>query len=150
MDRNFWSDLFPISETRRRLSQSAFRRIYLPIGAFALIAVVLAAAVLGSDPGDGFSHAAQLATAVMAMTLLAAGFVAWLCILAAVWGLNDALEILPAITSRTRLRFVIVVRSWRRRILGVRRIAASAFRILSPAGKTGAAPREGSRDDQGD
>lgn len=142
MDRNFWRDLYPISDTRKRLSRSSFLWIYLPIGAGALLAIVIAAAVLTSRPEDGYSQGAQLATVAMAFILLAAGFASWLVILLLIWELNDLLDVLPALAGRMRLRFVIGARSWKRRISGVKRIAAGVFRFFSPKKSGGPYPWE--------
>jgi hypothetical protein len=156
MDKNFWRDLYPTSETHKRFARSTLLRIYLPIGAAILFFAGIAVAVLASSPGDGLSQSAQLATTVMAAVLLAAGFLSWLLILVFLWGLYDVLEVLPVITSRVRPRFVIAARSWRKRINGVRRISAAVFRFLSPARNEAAGRpetrwktfrREGRRDD---
>ena len=142
MDKNFWRDLYPTSETRRRFARTSWRWIYLPIAASALVAVGIAAAVLVSTPGGGFPQSGQLATIVLAGMLLAAGFFAWLVILACLWGLNDVLEILPVFTSRARLRVVIGARAWKRRISGIKRIAAAVFRFFSPGKRSGPFPWE--------
>jgi hypothetical protein len=132
MDRNFWRDLYPISETRRRFARYSFRRIYLPVGAGVLVAAGIAAAVLAAAPGEDFSQTAQLATIAMAFALLGAGFVAWLFILGSLWGLNGILEILPVVSARMRLRFIIGARSYRKTINAIKHIAAAVFRALSP------------------
>jgi hypothetical protein len=142
MDRNFWRDLYPISETKRRFSRSSFLWIYLPIGASALIAVGIAVAVLGTVRGDEISQQAQLATIAMAAVLLAAGFFSWLFLLGSIWGLNDLLGVLPVFTSRMRLRFVIGARSWKRRISGIKRAAAAVSRFLYPEKRDGLSPLE--------
>src|SRR4030042_3294222 len=116
MDRNFWRDLYPISETRRRLNPPAFLCISLPIAATALIAVGIAIAVLGFTPGDGFANWAQTATIVLAAALMVTGFVSWLAILASIWGLRDLMGHLPDFASQMRLRVVIRARSLERGI----------------------------------
>jgi F0F1-type ATP synthase membrane subunit c/vacuolar-type H+-ATPase subunit K len=131
MDRNFWRDLYPISETKRRFAHYSYLWIYLPIGAAAVIAVGIAAAVLGSVTGEGIAHDAQLATVAMAGALLAAGFLAWLVILALLWGVGDVLRILPALSGRVRLRFVTRARSLKRTFIGVKRTAAAVARFFS-------------------
>jgi hypothetical protein len=130
--RNFWRDLYPLSETRRRFSRSSYLWIYLPIAASALVAVGAAIALLGFVPGNGFELGGQLAAIILAAVLLAAGFLSWLVILAFLWGLNDLLEILPALTSRMRLRFVIGARSWKRGFTTVKRTSAAISRFFSP------------------
>ncbi len=137
MDRNFWRDLFPMSETRRRLSRSSFLWIYLPILASALIAVGIAVAVLGFAPGDGFAQGAELATIILAAALLVTGFVSWLVILASIWGLRDLLAILPDFTSRMRLRFVIGAKSWKRGANAVKRSAVAVSRFFSVEKRSG-------------
>jgi len=134
MDRKFWRDLYPMSETRRRFSSSSVLWIYLPIAASALIAIGIAIAVLGTPPGDGFAHTAELATIVLAAVLLVAGFLSWLALLASIWGLGDLLEVLPVFSSRMRLRFVVGARSWKRAFTGIKRTAAGISRFFS-AGK---------------
>jgi F0F1-type ATP synthase membrane subunit c/vacuolar-type H+-ATPase subunit K len=131
MDRNFWRDLYPVSETRRRFAHSSYLWIYLPVAAAGLITAGIAAAVLGSVTGEGIARDAQLATVAMAMALLAAGFIAWLVILALLWGLGDILGVLPVISGRVRLRFVTRARSLRRTIYGVKRTAAAVYRFFS-------------------
>jgi hypothetical protein len=132
MNRNFWRDLYPMSETRRRLSRASFLWIYLPIAASALLAVGIAIAVLGFKPGDGIEDWSQLATIVLAAALLVTGFVSWLVILASIWGLRDLLDILPDFTSRMRLRFVVGARSWKRGLNTVKRSSAAVSRFFSP------------------
>jgi hypothetical protein len=137
MDRKFWRDLYPISETRRRLNRSSFLWIYLPIAATALIAVGIAVAVLGFTPGDGFTQWAQTATIVLAAMLMAAGFVAWLIILASIWGLRDLMGDLPDFTSQMRLRVVIRARSLKRGIITFKRAVAAISRFFSPGKRSG-------------
>ena len=132
MDRNFWRDLYPMSETRRRLSRSSWVWIYLPIAAAVIVAAGLAILILGSAPGDGFLQGGQLATIILAGGMLVAGFLSWLVLLACLWGLGDLLQTLPAFTSRMRLRFVTGARSVRRTIYTVKRTAAAVMRFFSP------------------
>jgi hypothetical protein len=131
MDRNFWRDLYPMSETRKRLSRSSWVWIYLPIGASVLIAAGLAITILGSTPGDGLVQGGQLATIILAGGMLAAGFLSWLVLLACLWGLGDVMQALPALTARMRLRFVTGARSSRRTIHAVKRTAAAVSRFFS-------------------
>jgi hypothetical protein len=133
MDKQFWRDFHPVSETRRRFSQSSWLWIYAPIGASALLAVGTAVAVLGSISANGFEHTARLATIILAAGMLTAGFISWLAILAFLWGLDDVLSDLPAFTGRMRLQFVLISRSWRRGIQAVKRTAVALSRLLSPA-----------------
>ncbi|MGB7539490.1 MAG: hypothetical protein WBM17_13205 [Anaerolineales bacterium] len=132
MGRNFWRDLYPMSETRKRLSRSSWVWIYLPIAAGVLIAAGLAITILVSAPGDGFMQGGQLATIILAGGMLIAGFLSWLAILACLWGLGDLARVLPALTTRMRLRFVAGARSWRRAIYAVKRTAAAVMRFFSP------------------
>jgi hypothetical protein len=132
MDRNFWRDLYPMSETRKRLSRSSWVWIYLPIGASVLIATGLAIIILGSAPGDGYMQGGQLAAIILAGGMLIAGFLSWLAILVCLWGLGDLVQVLPVLTTRMRLRFVAGARSWRRAIYAVKRSAAAVMRFFSP------------------
>jgi hypothetical protein len=135
MDRNFWHDLYPTSETRKRFSRSSALWIYLPIAAGALIAGVAAVAVLVFVPRDSsaaWAQWAQLATIILAAALLVTGFISWLVILASIWGLRDLLRALPDFTSRMRLRFIFGARSWKRGLNTVKRSAAAVSRVLSP------------------
>jgi hypothetical protein len=140
MNRNFWRDLYPVSETRRRLARSSWIWIYLPIAAGFLIAACLAAVLLGSAPGDGYLQNGQLATIILAGGMLAAGFLGWLAILAALWGLGDLMQSLPMLTTRVRVRFVNDARLWKRNIHGVKRTAAAVTRFFS-RGKRAGTPR---------
>jgi hypothetical protein len=133
VERNFWRDLYPVSETRRRLRRASWLWIYLPIAASALVAAGIALALFGSQPGDGLEQSAQLATIILAGLLLAAGFVSWLILLASISGLADLLEKLPFYSSRMRLRFVIGARSWKRSVTGIKRTAAAIARFFSPS-----------------
>ncbi len=137
MDRNFWRDLYPVSETRRRFARRSLLWIYLPVGAAVLLAVAAAAALLVSGAANGSEHDAQMATVVLAAGLLAAGFVSWLAILISLWGIGDALDVLPALGGRVRLRFVSGARMWKRGILSVKRTVAAAARFFSPAKTAG-------------
>jgi hypothetical protein len=130
MKRDFWHDLYPVSETRRRFARSSFRQIYLPILLGALLAVGLAVAVVGFAPGGDYTQSSQLATIVMAIGLLTGGFLAWLAILACLWGLADALEALPRLTGVMRLRIIPAARIWKRNIHAAERAAAVVFRFL--------------------
>jgi hypothetical protein len=132
MNKDFWRDLYPMSETRRRFSRSSRLWIYLPVAAAVLLAAAAAVALLVSVPVSGPAHEGQLATIVLAAGFLAAGFVSWLAILACVWGLGDLLDVLPALTSRMRLRFVVGARSWRRGIYAFKRTTAAVARFFSP------------------
>jgi hypothetical protein len=132
MNKDFWRDLYPRSETRRRLSRSSWVWIYLPIAASVLIAAGLAVATLVSNPGDGFMQGGQLAVIILAGGMLAAGFLFWLAILACLWGLGDILQTLPALTTRIRLRFVTGARFWKRTIHAVKRTAEAVSIFLSP------------------
>lgn len=132
MSKMFWRDFNPASEARKDFERASWWRIYLPVAASALIAVGAAVVVLGVVPGDGLEQAGQLATIILAAGMLAAGFIAWLVILTCLWNLGDGLKILPAFTSRMRLRFVLIARSWKRHLHGVRRAAAAVSRFLSP------------------
>ncbi len=132
MDRNFWRDLYPMSETRRRLSRSSWVWIYLPIAAAVLVAAGLAVLIFGFAPGDGFMQGGQLATIILAGGMLAAGFLSWLAILACLWGLGDLMETLPALTTRMRLRFVTGARSWKRTIYTVKHAAGAVLRFFTP------------------
>jgi hypothetical protein len=133
MKKEFWRDLYPISETRRRLSRSSWVWIYTPIAASVFIAVGLAVAILGSTPGDGFMQGGQLAAIILAGGMLAAGFLAWLAILACLWGIGDVLLALPALTTRIRLRFITGARFWKRSIHAVKRTASAVLMYFSPA-----------------
>jgi hypothetical protein len=130
MNRNFWHDLYPVSETRRRFARSSFWQIYFPVIAGALLAVGLAVAVIGFAPGGDFTQGGQLATIVLAAGLLAAGFLAWLILLACLVGLGETLAVIPALTSRMRLRVIPVARVWKRNIHFVERAAAAVFRFF--------------------
>ncbi|MBN2084406.1 MAG: hypothetical protein JW748_04215 [Anaerolineales bacterium] len=132
MDRKFWRDLYPMSETRRRFTQSSWAWIYLPIGASILIAAWLAVAILGFAPEDGYMQGGQLATIILAGGMLAAGFFSWLVILVCLWGVGDVMRALPALTTRMRLRFVTGADTVKRMIHTVKRTAASVLRIFSP------------------
>ncbi len=132
MKKDFWRDLYPISETRRRLSRSSWVWIYVPIAASVLIAAGLAVAILVSTPGDGVMQGGQLAVILLAGGMLAAGFLAWLAILACLWGLGDVLQALPALTTRIRLRFVTGARFWKRAIHAVKRTVAAVSVFFSP------------------
>jgi hypothetical protein len=132
MDRNFWRDLYPMSETRRRLSRSSWGWIYLPIAAAVLVAAGLAIVIFSSAPGDGFLQGGQMATIILAGGMLAAGFLSWLVLLACLWGLGDLMQTFPALTTRMRLRFVTGARSSRRTIYTVKRTAAAVLRFFSP------------------
>lgn len=132
MDRNFWRDLYPMSETRRRLSRSSWIWIYLPIAASILLAAGLAVLILGSAQEDGFSLGGQLATIILAGGMLAAGFLSWLAILACLWGVGDVIRVLPALTTRMRLRFVTGAQAVKRIIHAVKRITAFVSRFFSP------------------
>jgi hypothetical protein len=138
MNRNFWRDLYPVSETRRRLARSSWIWIYLPIAAAFLAAACLAAVVLGSASGDGYLQNGQLATIILAGGMLAAGFIGWLTILAALWGLGDLLELLPALTTRVRVRFVSGARLLERNIHTAKRTAAAVSRFFSREKRAGA------------
>ena len=137
MNRNFWRDLYPVSETRRRLAQSSWVWIYLPIAAGFLIAACLAVVLLGSAPGDGYLQFGQLATIILAGGMLAAGFLGWLAILAALWGLGDLVQSLPMLTTRVRVRFVNNAHMWKRNILAVKRTAAAVSRFFSRKERAG-------------
>jgi hypothetical protein len=155
MGRNFWRDLYPMSETRRRLSRSSWVWIYLPIAAAVMIAAGLAVLIFSSAPGDGFMEGGQLATIILAGGMLAAGFLSWLAILACLWGLGDLLETLPALTTRMRLRFVTGARSWRRTIFSIKHAAAAVLRFFTPEKGRGffhwpSAARKGGRRDARD
>ena len=135
MNRKFWRDLYPMSETRRRLNQSSWVWIYLPVAASILIAAGLAVAILGFAPQDGYLLGGQLATIILAGGMLAAGFLSWLAILACLWGVGDVIRALPNVTTRMRLRFVAGAHAVTRTIHTVKRTAASVLRFFSP-GKT--------------
>jgi hypothetical protein len=130
MKRNFWRDLYPVSETRRRFARSSFWQIYLPIIAAALVAVGIAVAAIGFTRGGDFTESGQLATIILAGGLLAAGFLSWLVLLACLWGLNDVLDVLPVFTGRIRLRMISGSRVWTRNIYGVQRAAEAVFRFF--------------------
>jgi hypothetical protein len=116
MRRDFWRDLYPISETQRRFARATAVWIYLPIGLGALIALAAAVAVIGGGPGGGLTRWAQTVTIVFSAILLAAGFAALLLLLAAIGALEYLLEVLPFFTSRLRLRVVVGAR-WGNRTL---------------------------------
>jgi hypothetical protein len=133
VERNFWRDLYPVSEARRRLRRASWLWIYLPIAASALVAAGIALALFGSQPGDGFEQSAQLATIILAGLLLVAGFLSWLILLVSISGLTDLLERLPVYSSRMRLRFVVGARSWKRTVTGIKRAASAVSRFFSPS-----------------
>jgi hypothetical protein len=140
MNRNFWHDLYPTSETRKRLARSSLLWIYLPIAVGALLAVAVAVAVLGLAPRAspaGWAHWAELATVILAAALLVTGFIAWLAILTSIWGLRDLLGKLPDFTSRMRLRFILGTRSWKRGLNAVKHAAAVVSQAISPGPQSG-------------
>jgi hypothetical protein len=139
MNRNFWRDLYPVSETRRRLARSSWVWIYLPIAAGFLIAACLAAILLGSGPGDGYLQTGQVATIILAGGMLAVGFLGWLVILAALWALGDLMQLLPMLTTRMRVRFVNDARLLKRNIHTVKHTAAAVSRFFSRNKHAGAA-----------
>jgi hypothetical protein len=116
MRRDFWRDLYPISETQKRFARATAVWIYLPIGFGALIAIAAAAAVIGGGPGGGLIRWAQTVTIVFSAMLMGAGFAVLLLLLAAIGGLEYLLEVLPFFTSRLRLRVVAGAR-WGNRAL---------------------------------
>jgi len=116
MRRDFWRDLYPISETRRRFGRATALWIYLPVGLAALIVLAVAAAVFVGGPSGGLSRWSQTVTIVFTVVLLAAGFAALLLLLAAIGALEYLLEVLPFFTSRVRLRVVAGAR-WGNRAL---------------------------------
>jgi hypothetical protein len=130
MKRDFWRDLYPVSETRRRFARSSFWQIYFPIIAGALVAVGIAVAAIGFTRGGDFTRSGQVATIILAGGLLAAGFLSWLAILACLWGLNDLLDVLPVFTGRIRLRMISGSRVWKRNIYGVQHAAEAVFRFF--------------------
>jgi hypothetical protein len=140
MRRNFWKDLYPISETRRRFARSTAVWIYLPIGIGALIAIAAAVAVIGGVPGSGLNQWAQAATIVLAGVLLGAGFAIWLLLVAAIGGLEDLMAVMPFFTSRLRLRVVTGARWWNRTLNEIRRSIISVTGFFSPAEKVETAP----------
>jgi hypothetical protein len=116
MRRDFWRDLYPISETQRRFARATAAWIYLPIGLGALIAIAAAVAVIGGGAGSGLTRWAQTITVVFTAILLGAGLALLLLLVAAIGGLEYLLEVLPFFTSRVRLRVVAGAR-WGNRAL---------------------------------
>ncbi len=116
MRRDFWRDLYPISETQRRFARATAAWIYLPIGAGALIALAVAFAVIGGGSGSGLTRWAQTVTVVFSAILIGAGLAFLLLLVAAIGGLEYLLEVLPFFTSRVRLRVVAGAR-WGNRAL---------------------------------
>ncbi|MBN1439280.1 MAG: hypothetical protein JW929_07725 [Anaerolineales bacterium] len=131
MDKDFWHDLYPTSETRRRLFRATILRIYLPIGVAALIAIGIGAAAFATARGGDPAHPAQLAILVLAAGLLAAGFVAWLIILESIWRIENVMRRLPEFTGWMRLHFILGARSWKRGANTVKRSADSVLRLFS-------------------
>jgi hypothetical protein len=140
MRRNFWRDLYPISETRRRFTRATALWIYLPIGLGALAAIAAAIAVIATVPGSGLERWAQAATIVLASVLIGTGFAAWLLLIAAIGELEDLMEVMPFFTSRLRLRVVTGARWWNRTLNDVRRSIASLIEFFSPAQRAGIVP----------
>jgi hypothetical protein len=116
MRRDFWRDLYPITETQRRFSRATAAWIYLPIAIGALLALAVAAAVIGGGASGGLTRWAQTVTIVFSAVLLGAGFAALLLLVAAIGALEYLLEVLPFFTSRLRLRVVAGAR-WGNRAL---------------------------------
>lgn len=135
MRRDFWRDLYPISETQRRFARATAVWIYLPIGVFTLIALAAAAAAIAGAVGNGLNQWAQLATIILAAALLAAGFAVWIILLAAIGGLEDLLETMPFFTSRLRLRVVTIARAGRRTLNEIRRAIAFVEGLFSSGGR---------------
>lgn len=135
MRRDFWRDLFPISETQRRFARASAAWIYLPIGIGALVALAAAAAVIVGGAENGLARWAQIATILFAFLLIAAGFAVFLLLLAAIGGLELLLEALPFFSSRVRLRVVTFARAARRTLNDIRRSIAFVDGLFFSGGR---------------
>jgi hypothetical protein len=135
MRRDFWRDLYPISETRRRFARATAIWIYLPIGTGALIALAAAAALIVGSAGSSLSSWAQIATILFTVLMIVAGFAICLLLLAAIGGLELLLETLPFFSSRVRLRVVTGARAIRRGLNGIRGSVAFLDGIFFSGGK---------------
>lgn len=135
MRRDFWRDLYPISETRRRFTRATAMWIYLPIGVGALIALAAAAVLIAGSAGSGLSSWAQIATILFTVLMIVAGFAICLVLLAAIGGLELLLKTLPFFSSRVRLRVVTGARAIRRGLNRIRGSVAFMDGILFSGGK---------------
>jgi hypothetical protein len=135
MRRDFWRDLYPISETQRRFARASALWIYLPIGLGALIAIAAAAALIGGSGGGGITVWSQIATILFTILMIGAGFAICLILLAVIGGLELLLETLPFFSSRVRLRVVTGARAVRRALKGIRRSVAFVDGIFFSGGQ---------------
>ncbi len=124
MRRDFWRDLYPISETQRRFTRASAAWIYLPIGLGALIALAVGAVLIAGSSGNGLGRWAEIATILFSTLLIAAGLAFFLLLLAAIGGLELLLETLPFFSSRVRLRVVTGARGIRRILTQIRQSVA--------------------------
>ncbi len=135
MRRDFWRDLYPISETQKRFARASAVWIYLPIGIGALIALAVGAGLIVGSSGGGLSSWAEIATIIFSALLIAAGLAFFVLLLAAIGGLELLLETLPFFSSRVRLRVVTGARGIRRILTQIRQTVAVVDGVFFSGGQ---------------